>query len=452
MIMKRRLLLYALACAPGLLAAEAPAVLAIRNARVIPVSGAVLPRATVVVRNGLIESVGANINVPADAWVIEGEGLSVYPGMIDAWSTVGLPAPAPAGGPPTAGPPAGLLAAAAAPISRGPQDRPNTTSWLRAADLIRPTENAIAVARARGFTSAAVFPNQGLLAGQGAMVNLGGEVAGRMIVASPLGQNVSLTPIRGSGFRSFPSASMGVYAYLRQIYIDLDYYQKAKSAYASQANGKQRPAYDRALEGLAESPRLLLPAVTRTEIERVLRFAAELKQPAILVGAHEGYRAAGLLKGASVIVSTKWPARAEDADPEEPQRLRDLELRDLAPNTPAELMKAGVKFAFTSDGQSPAETLRGVRRAMERGLKGEDALRALTLSAAEIYGLADRLGSIDAGKIANLVVTKGDLLAENPAIEFVLVDGMKYAPIEPPAPNRLRGPRTIIAEEEEDPE
>lgn len=448
MIMKRRLLLCAIAFALGLLprltAAEAPPVLAIRNARVIPVSGPILPRATVVVRNGLIEAVGPNVTPPADAWVIEGEGLNVYPGLIDALSTAGLPPPAP----PTGAPPT----AAAAPIARGPQDRPNTTSWLRAADLIRPTENAIATARARGFTSAAVFPNQGLLAGQGAIVNLAGDHAGRMIVASPAGQNVSLTPVRGSALRSFPSATMGVYAYLRQLYIDLDYYQKAKSTYASSPNGKQRPAYDRALEGLAESPRLLMPAVTRTEISRVVKFAAELKQPAILVGAHEGYRATQFLKNTPVIVSTKWPSRPDDADPDEPQRLRDLEVRDLAPTTPVEFAKAGVKFAFTSDGQSPADTLRGVRRAMERGLKAEDALRALTLSAAEIYGVADRLGSLDAGKIANLVVTKGDLLAETPAIEFVLVDGVKYAPVEPPARGPGRTARTFDVEEEEDPE
>jgi imidazolonepropionase-like amidohydrolase len=153
-----------------------------------------------------------------------------------------------------------------------------------------------------------------------------------------------------------------------------------------------------------------------------------------------------------VIVSTRWPSRSEDADPEEPQRMHDLMVRDLAPTTPAEFAKAGVRFAFTSDGQSPADMLRGVRRAMERGLSAEAALRALTLSAAEIFGVDNRLGSIDAGKIANLVVTKGDLLAENPAIEFVLVDGVKYAPVEPPARGQGRTARTFAEEEEEDPE
>jgi imidazolonepropionase-like amidohydrolase len=427
-------------------AAEAPPVLAIRNARVIRVSGPTLPRATVIVRNGLIESVGENTAVPADAWVIEGEGLNIYPGLIDAVSTAGLAPPA---GPAPA-------AAAAPAVIRGPQDRPSTQSWTRAADLIRPGEAAIATARARGFTSAAVFPAQGLVGGQGALINLGGGEAGKMIVAAPLAQSVSLTPQRNTSFRSFPSSVMGVYAYLRQLYADLDYYLKQKRDYAASPAGRPRPDYDRALEGLAESPRLLLPASTKNDIVHALKLAADIKQPAILHGLAEGYRAADLLRSTPAIVNTRWPRRPEDADPEEPERMRDLEVRDQAPNTPAEFVKAGVKFAFTSGGQSPAEMLRGVRRAMERGLKTEDALRALTLSAAEIFGAGDRLGSVDAGKIANLVVTKGDLLAENPDIQFVLVDGVKYAPVEPaPASNGSRGGRPggqTANDEEEDPE
>lgn len=440
MIMKRRLLLFASFC--SLWGAEPPGALAIRNARVVPVSGPPLARATVVVRNGLIEAVGVNVTPPADAWVVEGEGLVVYPGLIDAFSSAGLPA-----APPAASGPAPVPAV----IARGPEDRPLTTSWLRAADLVRPGESAIESARARGFTSGAVFPNQGLLAGQGAIVNFGGATAGRMIVVSPAGQAVSLTPIRGSGFRSYPSSPLGVYAYLRQLYIDLAHYQKLQQAYMASSSGKQRPPYDRALEGLAESPRLLLPATTLTDVHHVLGLLRDLRRPAVLHGLPEGYRAAALLQNVPVILTTKWPVAPEDADPDAPVRLKDLEVRDLAPTTPAELVKARVKFAFKSDGQSAADMLKGVRTAMARGLKSEDALRALTLSAAEIYGVADRLGSIDAGKIANLVVTKGDLLGEKPEIQFVLVDGIKYAPVEPAPPGRARSTRRLVDEVEEVP-
>lgn len=427
-------------------AAGPPPILAIRNARIVTVSGPVLPRATLVVRNGLIAEVGENVTPPAEAWVIEGEGLTVYPGLIDGLSNAGLPAPAPPA--PVAG--GAAPAAAAGPAPRGPQDRPANTSWKRAADELRATEAKIAAFRAAGFTSAAVFPMQGLVAGQGALVNLAGESAGQMVVASPVGQYVRLAP---TGFRTFPSSRMGVTAYLRQLYLDLEHYQRQKRAHEANPRGTARPPYDRALEGLAESPRLLFPAERPHEVERAARFARELGRPAILHGLHGGYGAVEALKGLGAVVSTKWPTGPAEADPEAPQELRELEFRDNAATTPARLAAAGIRFAFTSDGQTAAEMLRGVRRAMTRGLKPDDALRALTLWAAELYGVGDRAGSLEKGKIANLVVTKNDLLAERPEIQFVMVDGVKYAPVEPPA---ARPGRTATGaaeeEEEEDPE
>jgi imidazolonepropionase-like amidohydrolase len=129
--------------------------------------------------------------------------------------------------------------------------------------------------------------------------------------------------------------------------------------------------------------------------------------------------------------------------------MRDLLHRDHAPSTPARLAAAGLRFAFTSDGQTATEMLRGVRKAMARGLKPDDALRALTLSAAELYGLGERTGSLEKGKIANLVVTRNDLLAERPDIQFIVVDGVKYAPVEPPA-QRSGRPTNAPSEEEEE--
>src|SRR5689334_22284351 len=142
--------------------ADGPGSVAIRNARIVPVSGPAIARGTVVLRNGLIESVGADANVPADAWIIEGDGLTVYPGLVDALSTLGLPDAAPA----TAGAARGgaqatpaPTPAAATPPARGPEDRPSTTSWLRAADLVRPTDRRIETARSAGITTAITFPH-----------------------------------------------------------------------------------------------------------------------------------------------------------------------------------------------------------------------------------------------------------------------------------------------------
>ncbi len=430
----------------GAMLAETPSVIAIHNARVIPVSGPALARATVVMRNGLIEAVGADLAVPADAWVIEGDGLTVYPGLIDALSTFGIPEAAPAapggggrGGLPAQQQPAAVQAASAAaasPPARGPEDRPSTTSWLRAADLVRPSDRRIDSARAAGFTTAVTFPPRGIFAGQGAIVNLAGEKGGDMVVSDSVGQFVTFATSGGFG-GGFPNSLMGVIAYVRQVYLDAEHYRLAKQFYAAHPRGTQRPEYDRALEGVLDSPRVLLPATRRVDVDRLLRFADELHLKALLYGLPEGYRSVDLLKkaNASALVSLRWPEKSRDSDPDEADVLRVLELRDRAPSTPAILAKNGVKFALYSGGiDRRADLFRAVRRAIDAGLSADDALRAMTLSTAEIYGVADRLGSIEKGKIANLVVTKGDLFQDRTEVKYVFVDGVKFEPIDEPAP------------------
>lgn len=227
---------------------------------------------------------------------------------------------------------------------------------------------------------------------------------------------------------------MGIIAYVRQIYIDADYYKMQKEAYAKNPRGMERPQYDRALEGVLDSKRILLPANREVEIDRIIRLAADLKQPTIIYGAREAYRpdAIALLKkaGLPVLVSMKWPAPPAGPDAHlEEESMRQLETYDLAPRVPAELQKAGVKFALYSDGiDTPRDLQRAVKKAMDAGLTREQALRALTLTPAEIYGVSDRLGSIEKGKIANLVLTRGDIFENNTKVEMVFVDGKKYAP------------------------
>jgi hypothetical protein len=227
---------------------------------------------------------------------------------------------------------------------------------------------------------------------------------------------------------------MGIIAYVRQIYLDAEHYKLVKEAYAKNPRGMERPQYDRALEGVLESKRILIPANRLVEIDRILRFVAELKQPAVIYGAREAYRpeAAELLKkaGLPVLVSMRWPTPPTGPDVHlEDESRRQLQTYDLAASAPAALQKAGVKFALYSDGiDTPRDFQRAVKKTLESGLTREQALRALTLTPAEIYGIADRVGSIEKGKIANLVVTKGDIFENSTQIDAVIVDGRKYAP------------------------
>ena len=439
--MKRLTIALLLCCAWAL--AESPSVVAIRNAKIVTVSGPVISKGTVVVRNGLIEEVGANVQVPAGAWIVDGEGLTVYPGLIDALSTVGMPGAAPAAGATGGGrgqtttPATPGAAATATPELRsmGPEDRPQTTSWEIAADMISPTDRRIETVRGGGITTAVTFPTRGIFAGQGSVIDLmSDEKAGDMVVESPAGQYISVSGGRGFG-GGFPTSLMGVIAYIRQVYLDIDHYKLVKAAYDKDPRGMQRPEYDRALEGVMASPRILLPANRLVEIDRMLHFADELKQPAILYGGHEGYRegAADLLKKYNVpmLVSLRWPQLPRDVDPESEPLMRTLQTIDQAPAVPEMFEKAGVKFAFYSDGiDTPRDLQHAVKKAIDAGLSREEAIRAMTLAPAQIYGIDNRVGSIEKGKIANLVVTRGELFDDRTKIEMVFVDGKQYKPAE----------------------
>lgn len=312
---------------------------------------------------------------------------------------------------------------------------------MKAADQINPADRRLETARSAGFTTAVTFPAGSLVAGHGAVINLGGETAGEMVVHSLAGLRLELN---ARGVTGFPNSLMGVISYFRQLWLDAAHYKQAKELYEKNPAGLVRPAYDRALEGVLEARSVVLPAVTRVELERMAKLAAELKTPAILRGAHEGYRVAETLKQAGVraIVNVNWPKKPADRDPQIVDSFRELDLRDQAPTTPIALAAAGVPFAFTSEGLSaPREVIAAIKKSIDLGLKKEDAIRALTLDAARIHGVDDRLGSIEPGKIANLAIVKGELFDSLGRVEMVFIDGKKYEPA-PEAPSARRTEET----------
>lgn len=404
-----------------------PTSFAIQGARLVPVSGPVIDNGTIVLEDGLITAVGREVKLPPAAWVIEGKGLTVYPGLIDALSSVGLPEPPGRGRRGAQGPGSqGDL-----PLSAGPEDRPATTTWRLAADVFDPNAERIKTWREAGFTSAVVAPMDGIFPGQAAVMNLAGERASEMVIQphAALIVNVEST----GGYRGFPNSLLGRIAYVRQLFLDAEQYRTAWAVYRADARGLARPAYDRTLEplvsALSEGRPVLYPGDLAKHIHRALAMSKELGFSLIVYGAHEGYEPAQALaaRKTPALVNLEWPEKEKNADPEEEEPLRLLRLRDRAPGTPAAFEKAGVKFAFYS-GQIRAagEILPKVRAAIDKGLSPEAALRALTLSAAEIFGVDSQLGSLESGKIANLVVTEGDLFAEKPKLKMVFVDGRKY--------------------------
>jgi imidazolonepropionase-like amidohydrolase len=441
-------------------AAQAPAPpphYAIRNARIVTGTGAVIERGTLVMHKGVITAVGAGAGVPAGAWAIDGTGLTVYPGLIDALSTVALPAEmrlprgarAGAGG----GGGAGGQGGQEDNYSRGPADRPGTFTWQSPADDPNAGDSAIARWRRAGWTSVVAAPERGWFPGQAAVLNLGGDRARDMVVATPVAQRVNLQS--GPGFPGYPNSLMGAIAYVKQVFFDADHYDRAWTAYEAAPAGKERPTYDRALEPLraALNSRMpvLYPAVLDKEIRRALDIAAETRTAPVVYGAHEGYRTAALLaeRRTPVLVSVNWPEPPRDADPEAEPPLSTLRLREHAPTTPAAFEQAGVRFALYGGGADPDKTMANIRKAIVLGLSPDAALRALTRMPAEIFGVADRVGTLEVGKIANVVVTNGPLFADSTDVKMVFVDGRQYEGAAPAtasadsAPRRRRAPAGV---------
>ena len=406
---------------------------AIENARVVTVSGATLDGATVVVDNGVIAAVGRGAAPPAGAWVVDGAGKTVYPGLFDAFTTLGHGSAPEGGGFGAFGGPGEGAEGEPPPHSWGPEDRPGTSTWLTAADDIDGGDERFEEWRRAGFTTVLSTLHAGLVPGQAAVLNLRSfERAREMVVATPAAMRVNLRD-RARTFTGYPGSSMGVFAYLKQLYYDAMHYRDAWAAYEADPRGKRRPEWDPALDPVrrqfAEGWPALFPADGRSDIGRALAATREMGVRPVVYGAQQAWAGADLLAEAGVpaLVNLDWPEPPADGDPEAVPDLSQLRRYDRAPTTPAALAAAGVRFAFYSGGlDGPGEALAAVRRAVAQGLAEDAAVRALTLAPAEIFGVADRLGSIDEGKIANLIVTDGGLLEEDTRVEVVFVDGEMF--------------------------
>src|SRR6267154_775501 len=410
-----------------------PQYFAIRGATVVPVSGPRMENATVIVSRGVIKAVSKDATIPDEAWVIEGKGLIVYPGFIDSFTDVGIPtAPAP-----TAGGEGG--AHPQAPASRGPEDRPGATPWRSAADEASLSDKRVETWRAAGFTTVVSAPKGGMFPGQAAVLNLGGERNGDMVVRTPVAVPISLQPV--GNFASFPGSLMGSLAYVRQVWLDTDWSTKAQVIYEKNPRGIARPRFDRTEQTLAEALEdhalVLIPANNATQIRRALVLTDRWHVNGVLYGGQMSYELANeiALKKLPVLVDLKWPEADKDADPDAIPSLNTLRFRERAPSSPAALAKAGVKFAFYSGAiTAPKDILKAAKKSIDAGLSADAAIRAFTLTPAEIFGVADRLGSVENGKIANLVITDGDIFEEKTKIKFVFVDGRKFTIREPEKP------------------
>lgn len=426
-----------------------PATYAITNARLVPVSSPTIEKGTIVVRNGLIAAIGATVAVPGDARVIDGTGLTVYPGLIDAYGTLGVPnAPAPGGGGGGRGGGGGAVGPSATPARAAANSNypAGLQPELSVLDLLKADDEAFSGPTSAGITTALSGSGSGIFQGQSAIINLAGSDANAMIVKAAVAQHIGFSPQRGGGY---PNSLMGVFAALRQQFLDAQHYRDVKAAYERNPRGMYRPEFDPSLEALlpvlARTQPVVMYATTKREIERALDLAKEFGLRPIIAGGDEAHLVAARLKAENVpvLLTLNFPHRtavpSADADPDP---LRVLRERVEAPKVAGRLAQAGVEFAFYSGGLSTWSDFTGnAQKAVENGLSADAALKALTLQSAEVLGVSDRLGSLEAGKIANLAIIRGDLL-DRGRVTQLFIDGRPVA-VRAPAAAGNAGPAGI---------
>jgi imidazolonepropionase-like amidohydrolase len=398
-----------------LAAVEGPAVVVIKDARIVTVSGPVIEKGSVVIEGEKIAAVGAGLSVPAGATVIEGTGKTVYPGLIDGLTTLGL---------------VEIQSVTGSVDTTEVGDvNPQAKAWV----ALNPHSEQIAVARANGVTAALVAPLGGLVSGQSALIRLAGSTPDALTVRTPVALHVvypsgrpPADPARSEEPepKTFEEREKDkkrnqekALSRLRNLLEEAKAYGAAQDA--ARAGRIEAPKPDLGREALVPFARGIAPLVVRAndedDIRGAVRFAEERGLKLIVAGGLEAWRCADLLKAKGVSVLLKV-----DRLPD-----RESDPYDAPYANPERLRAAGVRFAIVSDDADASRNLPyEAAMAHAYGLPAPDAVRAITLSPAELFGVADSLGSIDRGKAATLVVATGDVLDHRTVVTHVFIDGV----------------------------
>ncbi|MDX1566817.1 MAG: hypothetical protein R3223_03390 [Longimicrobiales bacterium] len=407
--------------------APPPAAYALEDVTVIQGDGTRTDDVTLVIRREFVESMDPGGEVPADARVLQGDDLWVYPGLVDAWGDAEVDLPA-------------------------PPEPSETTDWdpsreaqgfnarRRVVDHLTADGESLSDRRREGVVASGVFPTQGFIGGLGAtLLHRPGARMPRELVAIP---EVGLHMAFSASPASYPATLLGVAAYMRQIFSDAQRLRQVEIAFRQSPNNLTIPEWDPDAEVLRRTAGAGLPAFFQADdaqaIRRVIGLAYELGFSPVVVGGGEAWRLAPELAELEVpvLVSLDHP-EPELWDPEDtgdpgagPEAIGELEpaaarererLVNLYAN-PGRLEEAGVEFALTSGG-GKAGLREGARRAVAYGLSEDAALRALTVTPAEILRVPS-LSRVVPGYAANLIVTDGPLFEEGTRVLYAFVDGV----------------------------
>ncbi|NNE71204.1 MAG: amidohydrolase [Rhodothermales bacterium] len=431
---------------------------AITGATVVTAPGQSIDGATVVIRDGLITDVGIGVAIPYDARVIEADSMYVYAGFIDALSYVGQE-------PPRQNQGGGNNQNQVADRGNPPFDRAGLEPYLDVRDKLDATHSSIEALRNQGFTAAHAVPRGRMLPGSGAVVLLQGDTADEMILAA----DVSMFAQFQGGQGVYPGTPMAMMAKMRQLYREAERRHALSALYSDDPQGMSRPPYDPVhssffpvIEG--DTP-VFFHVDDALEAHRALTLREELGFRMILTGLPQGYDLAEKLarSGVPIAVTTDFPRKPgwmasvkrdslmtimENYDPDvrtatwrdTEAEVRSLEARqamareDYVSNA-ATLADAGARFAFTSLDTRAGNIHDNIGEMLAAGLDTTVALAALTTQAADVIGMSRAMGTIERGKLGNVVITSGPLFRDGSDIKHVLIEGQIYD-IESAAPER----------------
>lgn len=411
-----------------------PKVHALTNARVVVTPGQVIEKGTVIVRNGVIEAVSAAVSPPADARVWDLSGLTIYPGLIDSYSNLGMPK--------TEARPQGAGQAATEPAQpQRPESASGADNWNEqvhaqnsAAEMFAPNKDEAKKLREMGFTVALAVPTTGIFRGSSALVSLGDDSPNKGLIKNHVGQHFTFETSGSFNTPTYPNSLLGAIALVRQTILDARWYEQAQNAYRKNP-AQPKPEVDEALAALIAAANggepLIFESSNELNFLRAVNVAKEFNLNLWVRGSGHEYRRLDLIRAANVpvILTLNFPEAPNVETPEDALSvdLAELEHWDLAPENPKRLHEAGVTFALTT------ATLKNVsdfparlRKAIERGLSNDAALAALTITPAKLIGMENQLGTIATGKLANLVVTDGDLFDEKTQILDTWILGERY--------------------------
>ena len=392
---------------------------AVKDARIVTLSGPPVEKGHLVIRDGLVEAVGANIPIPKDAETIDGAKLIVYPGLMDALGQSLLKFPEEK---------LDMTRIQAGDFTD--KDR-GITPGLAAFDYANLGKAVFEKYHKLGFTSGHVMPDRGAITGRSALFSFGDPDKNKALVLKDICLGIGFSP---SNFLVYPNSLMGVHAYLKQALSDAVYFDQARSRWLKDPKGQVRPDFNPNLEVLADFATARKPVIflcrNQNDIRRALGLAAEYKLVYFVADlGGEAFEVIPDLKkaGARVLATVAFKAPGSSLYAQRGRAEREKAEKELYPKNPARLAEAGIPFAFSSLGtDDPKAFAEGIQKAIEAGLPRDKAIEALSKTPAAFLGLDRALGTIEPGKIANVVLSEGELLAKETKVRYAFVDGTRF--------------------------